>query len=78
MFHDVYLQCMQQLTEAVNRKEGSIPSTRSSFSATDSYSLRLCRKRDSFNISFNTSPEGSVVSQRNCCPDWLPLKLGLE
>jgi hypothetical protein len=31
MFHIVYLQCVQQLTEAVNRKEGSMPSTRSNF-----------------------------------------------
>jgi hypothetical protein len=31
MFHGVYLLCNQQLAEGVNRKEGSIPSTRSIF-----------------------------------------------
>jgi hypothetical protein len=31
MFHGVYLPCNQQLAEGVNRKEGSIPSTRSNF-----------------------------------------------
>jgi hypothetical protein len=31
MFHGVYLPCNQQLAEGVNRKEGSIPSTRSIF-----------------------------------------------